>query len=94
MYGKHNVNGNGSVQNPMSMSNNNDNVEGYSRARTVDQIVDKLEAGLNSKPDSRPFLCKAAWKLSEARVWLNYEKAITGKNPMGLFIWLCKKDGV
>lgn len=94
MFEKHNVNENGSVQNPITMSNNNDNVKGYDRARTVDLIVDKLEAGLNAKPESRPFLCKATWKLSEARVWLNYEKAITGKNPMGLFIWLCKKDGV
>lgn len=90
----HNVNGNGFVKNPITMSNNNDNVNRYDRGKQVDLIVEKLEAGLNTKPESRPFLCKAAWKLSESRIWLNYEKSLAGNNPMGLFIWLCKKDGV
>jgi hypothetical protein len=88
-----NVNENGFVKNPITMSNNNVNVT-YDRAKVVDAIVDKLEAGLNAKPESRAFLCKAAWRLSEARIWLNYEKSLMGTNPMGLFIWLCKKDGV
>lgn len=93
----HNVNEVSFVKNPITMNNynvNNDNVQRYDRARIVDLIVDKLEAGLNTKPQSRAFLCKAAWKLSEARIWLNYEKSLAGNNPMGLFIWLCKKDGV
>lgn len=94
MSKRHNVNENGFVKNPITMSNYNDNVKGYDRGRTVDLIVEKLEAGLNTTSESRPFLCKAAWKLSESRIWLNYEKALNGKNPMGLFIWLCKKDGV
>lgn len=89
----HNDNVNGFNIKPNN--NINDNVNNrYRRARSVDMIVDKLEAGLNTKPASRAFLCKAAWELSEARIWLNYEKSLAGKNPMGLFIWLCKKDGV
>lgn len=94
MQDAHNVNENGFIKTPISMSNNNVNVKSYDRAKTVDFMVDKLATGLNAAEKSRPFLCKAVWKLSESKIWLNYEKAVTGKNPMGLFIWLCKKDGV
>lgn len=94
---KHNIdNENAFFRKSITINNDNDNNKRskYLRAKSVDMIVEKLEAGLNTKPESRPFLCKAAWKLSEGRIWDNYEKALAGKNPMGLFIWLCKKDGV
>ena len=77
--------------------NNNDNGRGgdkYAKSREVDETVDKLLKGLGAKETSKPFLCKAVWKLSPSVVWDNYESAIKGKNPMGLFIWLCKKAGV
>lgn len=78
--------------------NNNNNVNGTSRtlarSRNIDVMIEKLQSGLNAKDESRPFLAKACWKLPEASVWSNYETAIKGNNPMGLFIWLCKKQGL
>lgn len=67
----------------------------YDRARKVEAIADALVEKLGVGSDSRKFMCKVAWKLSEARIWENYETAQkTDKNPVGLFIWLCKRDGV
>lgn len=97
------------------MQNNNDivNVNGflttnsididngkYDKAKKVEYIADRLvdKFGLNEK--SRPFMCKVAYKLNEARIWEHYEHVTNpadGKlinNPVGLFIWLCKRDGV
>lgn len=73
--------------------NVNDNGR-YDRSKKVEYAADKLLERLNMKPESRPFLCKAAWKLTEARLWDNCDQALKGKNPIGLFIWLCKRDGV
>lgn len=74
----------------------NDNVEGnkYEQSRRVEQLADTLLEKLGAKPESRPFMCKVAYRLSEARVWYNVEQALKGRNPMGLFIYLCKRDGV
>ena len=95
MWEKHNVNDNGIVSTLKPNDNYNDNVsKSYSRGNEIDMIVNKLQLALNAKDESRPFLCKAAWKLSEAMLWSNCEAALKGKNPMGLFIWLCKKAGV
>lgn len=82
----HNVNG-----------NNNGNVDTkYQISRKVDRIADQLVEKMgNSK--YRAFYCKVALKLSEARIWQNYESAVAGaKNgdPGRLFTYLCKKDGV
>lgn len=76
--------------------NNNNNVidNKYQAGRTVERLADELMKKLGAEEKSRPFLCKAAWKLSEARIWQNVESALKGRNRMGLFIYLCKRDGV
>lgn len=51
------------------------------------QLVDKLRS-----PDSYEFYCKIAYKLPEHKIWSNYEQAIKGRNPGGLFNWLCRRD--
>lgn len=66
----------------------------YDRGKKVEIMADSLLTKLGMKAESRPFLCKAAYKLTEARLWDNCEQALKGKNPAGLFIWLCKRDGV
>ena len=66
------------------------------QSRKVETIADDLVNKLGAKTDSRPFLCKVAWKLPEPIIYKHVETA-TGpksKNPMGLFIYLCKRDGV
>lgn len=73
--------------------NVNDNGR-YAKGKQVEFIADKLLKSLGMKQESRPFLCKAAYALNEARLWDNCEQALKGKNPAGLFIWLCKRDGV
>lgn len=75
--------------------NVNDNGK-YERARQVEFIADSLVDKFALTEESRPFMCKVAYKLSEARIWENYEKATAkgSMNPVGLFIWLCKRDGV
>lgn len=50
-------------------------------------LVEKLRS-----PESYKFYCKVAYKLPESRIWQNYESAMKGKNPGGLFNWLCRKD--
>lgn len=76
----------------------NDNNRKFDKSRHVEVIADKLmdsfKAHLKPEVDSRPFFCKIAWRLSEARIWDNVEQANKGRNPMGLFIYLCKRDGV
>lgn len=81
--------------------NNNDNVSKYDKARRVEFIADSLLEKFGLDESSRPFMCKVAYKLSEARIWEHYSHVTTppksGKpisNPFGLFIWLCKRDGV
>lgn len=65
-----------------------------SRARQVEVIADELIHKLGASKTSRPFFCKVAWRLTEARIWSNVEAAQKANNPIGLFIWLCKRDGV
>lgn len=67
----------------------------YERSRKVEEIADSLLEKLNVDEKSRPFMCKVAWKLSESRIWQNVEQAQKSKvNSVGLFIYLCKRDGV
>lgn len=89
-------------------SNNNINVNDsknrkLEQAKKVDVIVADLVrkfhvAGITVEAGSMLFLYRAAWHLSEAALWNNFEKATNknGKitNPFGLFIFLCKRDGV
>ena len=76
-------------------NNYNDNVnDRYKNSRTVEATADQLIHRLGMKAESRPFMCKAIYRLSEASLWDNCEQALKGKNPAGLFIWLCKRDGV
>ncbi|MGH2612373.1 MAG: hypothetical protein ACRDFB_04925 [Rhabdochlamydiaceae bacterium] len=74
--------------------NDIDNVNKYSKGKNVDLIANRVTEKLGATAESRAFLCKAAWKLSEARIFNNVELAQRGRNPMGLFIYLCKRDGV
>ncbi len=82
-------------------SNDIDNGNGkYDKAKKVEYIADRLIEKFKLDKKSRPFMCKVAYKLSEARIWDHYEHATSSKdgkpitNPVGLFIWLCKRDGV
>lgn len=70
--------------------------EKYAKSRKVETIADDLLKKLGAKDQSRPFMCKVAWKLSEAKIYANLEQATSpkSKNPIGLFIYLCKRDGV
>lgn len=92
MTRRHNVNDNGNFR--MKINNVNEKGSKYSRSCKVDSIADDLVRKLGAKTESRPFFCKVAWKLPEARIWNNFELASKGNNPTGLFIYLCKKDGV
>jgi hypothetical protein len=77
--------------------NSNDNVikDKYARARKVEGIADSLLEKFNLDIGSRPFMCKVALRLSEARIWDNYEQSLKAtKSKVGLFIYLCKRDGV
>lgn len=78
-------------------NNNNDNdikSKLYEQGKRVEILADGMLKALGLDEKSRPFMCKVAWKLSEARIWYNIEQALKGKNPVGLFIYLCKRDGV
>lgn len=89
-----NVNGN---VNLTSNFNSNDIVvnDKYARARKVETIADALLEKFNLDIGSRPFMCKVALRLSEARIWDNYEQSLKAtKSKVGLFIYLCKRDGV
>lgn len=74
---------------------NNDN-DKYIKAKRVDTIADTLINKLHLGNGSRPFMCKVAWRLPEYKIWNNLETATNPKvtNPAGLFIYLCKRDGV
>lgn len=92
--GKNNV-----IENEIvSITSNNNIIDNdgkkYNQSRKVETMADAMLTALNGQEESRPFMCKVAWRLSEARIWSNIESAKKGRNPMGLFIYLCKRDGV
>jgi hypothetical protein len=86
-----NVNENVFLKNTNYNVNDNDK---YAKSRKVEVIADNLLEKLNLDVGSRSFMLKAAWKLPEATLWNHVEQARKGKNPVGLFIFLCKRDGV
>lgn len=90
-----NVNENVNV-NLTSNFNNNNNVDPkYARSRQVEATADALLEKFGLDISSRPFMCKVALRLSEARIWDNYEQAQKAtRSKVGLFIFLCKRDGV
>lgn len=73
--------------------NNGNNVGKVTKAAVnkADAIAMKLVDRLGS-PTSYKFYCKVAYTLPESVIWSNYEKAILGNNPGGLFNWLCRKE--
>lgn len=73
--------------------NNNDN-ERFNSSVRAETIANSLVEKFRAK-GSFEFYCKIAYMLPEHKIWLNYEKATTGKNvsnPAGLFNWLCRRD--
>lgn len=74
--------------------NVNDDNSSYERSKQVEMIAAGISAKLGAKKESWAFLCKVAWTQPEFRIWGNVEQALKGKNPMGLFIYLSKRDGV
>lgn len=95
----HNVNVTNTVnkiskRNPINITNNVNEGKYVNSKRIEGQLAPKLARMLGTDKSSMEFLYKCFWKLSEARVWHNAEQAIKGRNPMALFIYLCKRDGV
>lgn len=88
-----NDNENGFLKTTITMNNNNVNDQKYGRSRKVENIADRLITIFGNE-QFRPFYCKVAWKLSEAKIWSNVEQAQKGNNPAKLFSYLCKRDGV
>lgn len=89
--------GNNVIDNVNGVQGNNYNVidnDKYDKSKSVEIVADKLLERLGAKIESRPFMCKVAYKLPEATIWNNVELALKGRNPIGLFIYLCKRDGV
>lgn len=86
--GKHN---NVNVFSFKKTNNDNVGVEQFEKSKQVEFIAEKLCDKLNSK-ESYQFYCKVAYKLPEYKIWDNLEAALRGKNPGGLFNWLCRRD--
>lgn len=74
--------------------NDIDNVSKYQKSKDVEVMADRLLEKLSLDKKSRPFMCKVAYKLSEARIWANLESASGPKvkDKAKLFIWLCDRD--
>lgn len=66
---------------------NNDIVKAKEVESIAMTLVDKFKS-----PDSYKFYCLIGYKLSESKIWHNYEAALKGKNPPALFNWLCRRD--
>lgn len=93
--------GNNVIENEIvSITTNNNNIDNdvhkmkLEQGKKVEIIADRLLKVFGLNETSRAFMCKVAWKLTESRIWQNVEQALKGKNPVGLFIYLCKRDGV
>jgi hypothetical protein len=60
--------------------------------RTVEAIARQIEAKLQPKNDNFKYYCFVAYKLTEAEIWQNVEKAQNkGKDPARYFTYLCKR---
>ena len=88
----------GTTNNFNELNDNDVKKRKYEQGKKVEWIADELLKKFNADPKSRPFFCKVGWRLSEARIWYNVEQATKPNpkitNPLGLFIYLCKRDGV
>ncbi len=79
-----------------------DNVgSNYFKGRELDRRSDDLLKKLHLDDGSKGFMYKTVQKLSESRIQQHLETVTkpskNGKkidNPVGLFIYLCKRDGV
>jgi hypothetical protein len=90
-----NGNVNGIVSNNNNFNSNDIVPSRWDRERNIDRIADTLLGKFNLPESSRGFMCLAARTLSEARIWQHYETSQTAKkSKVGLFIYLCQKDGV
>lgn len=87
MYEHNNVN----VFSVKKTNNDNVRVDRFSKSKQVEAIAVKLVDKLHSE-SSYKFYCQVAYKLPENKIWDNLEKALKGKNPGGLFNWLCRRD--
>ena len=78
-----------------SITTNNDNVkiqDKFEKSREVERIALKIVEKLHNE-DGYKFYCKVAYRVPEARIWWNLETAIkSGRNPVRLFTWLCKRE--
>lgn len=70
-----------------------DNVDNsaFNRAEDVEKIVHNLVITFGSE-DSYRFYCKVAYALSEQRIKRLIAQSLNGKNPGGLFNWLCRRE--
>ena len=88
----------GTTHNYNGFNDNDAKNRRYEQGKKVEWIADELIKKFNADQKSRPFFCKVAWRLSEARIWYNAEQATKPNakitNPLGLFIYLCKRDGI
>lgn len=92
-----NVNVTNAISKVSFRNSNNVNVkeDRYKKAAMIEhELVPKLAKILKSDEGSLEFLYKCFWKLPEWKIWHNAEIACKGRNPMALFIHLCKKDGI
>ena len=81
---------------------NDNDIERFNLNLTLDNDIDNKDRRVESiarqlvskfgSDKSYEFYCKVSYKLSESQIWTNYEKAQRGKNPGGLFNYLCRKD--
>jgi hypothetical protein len=70
---------------------NNNDIDKFDKSKKAETIAQKLVEKLNSK-ESYLFYCKVAYALPESKIWINLEQSLSGKNPGGLFNWLCRRD--
>ena len=86
VFHKYNVNNDN-----VSKNLKNNVIDNVARTRATDLLADTLVARLNN-PGAREYYCKVAYKLSEAQIHNNLEKALSGRDPLSYFTWLCNKE--
>ncbi len=67
--------------------NYNVNLDSRKTPAEVDRIVDKV-CEMIGNTDSRAFYCKAAYKLSENKMYVCAEIALKGREPAKYLSWL------
>ena len=71
--------------------NVNDNVGRRKTPAEVDRIADKVCEMIGS-PAARAFYCKAAYKLSEKKMYVCAEIALKGREPAKYLSWLLSQE--